>query len=43
VLQRVPEHRRATLLAERRSNDGAAVYCFNLVLQGESETVFFNL
>jgi protocatechuate 3,4-dioxygenase, alpha subunit len=43
VLQRVPKHRRATLLAERAPGDGAAVYRFDLVLQGDGETVFFNL
>jgi protocatechuate 3,4-dioxygenase alpha subunit len=41
VLQLVPADRRATLLA-RRAGD-AAVYHFEIVLQGVSETVFFNL
>ena len=35
---RVPEARRATLLAERRDDDG---YRFDMHLQGERETVFF--
>jgi protocatechuate 3,4-dioxygenase alpha subunit len=43
VLQCVPPARRATLLARRAGEDGAAVYRFDIVLQGESETVFFDL
>jgi protocatechuate 3,4-dioxygenase alpha subunit len=39
ILQLVPEDRRATLLARR---DERGVYRFNIVLQGEGETVFFN-
>jgi len=43
VLQHVPPERRPTLLAQRTSGDGAVVYRFDIVLQGENETVFFNL
>jgi protocatechuate 3,4-dioxygenase, alpha subunit len=43
VLQRVPEDRRATLLARRESSDTAVVYRFDIVLQGAGETAFFNL
>lgn len=43
VLQRVPGHRRATLLARREPGDAAVVYRFDIVLQGASETAFFNL
>ena len=39
VLQLVPAHRRGTLLAKK---DGTA-YRFDIVLQGEGETVFFDL
>jgi protocatechuate 3,4-dioxygenase alpha subunit len=39
VLQRVPEHRRQTLLAQPTA-DG---YRFDIHLQGEDETVFFEL
>jgi protocatechuate 3,4-dioxygenase beta subunit len=40
----VPADRRATLLARRAaSENGAAVYHFEIVLQGAGETVFFNL
>ena len=46
ILQRVPEDRRATLLAQRTNADGGVTYCFDIVLQGEGEraegeTVFF--
>ena len=37
------EHRRATLLASRAETDGPAVYRFDIRLQGEDETVFFDL
>jgi protocatechuate 3,4-dioxygenase alpha subunit len=44
VLRLVPADRRATLLARRAANEnGAAVYHFEIVLQGVGETVFFNL
>jgi protocatechuate 3,4-dioxygenase alpha subunit len=43
ILSRVPEARRATLLAAREDADGAVVYQLDLVLQGAGETVFFNL
>jgi protocatechuate 3,4-dioxygenase, alpha subunit len=43
LLQHVPEERRATLLAQRSDRDGVAVYQFDIILQGEGETAFFNL
>jgi protocatechuate 3,4-dioxygenase, alpha subunit len=43
VLQRVPEQRRATLLARREPAGPAVVYRFDIVLQGAGETAFFNL
>jgi protocatechuate 3,4-dioxygenase alpha subunit len=39
ILQRVPAERRQTLVARRV---GDSVYKFNVVLQGENETVFFD-
>jgi protocatechuate 3,4-dioxygenase alpha subunit len=42
ILLRVPEERRATLLARRDETAGAALYRFDILLQGPSETVFFN-
>lgn len=38
VLNLVPEHRRATLIARKTDS---SVYTHDIVLQGESETVFF--
>lgn len=44
VLTSVPEARRHTLLASReQSPEGLAQYCFDVVLQGEKETVFFDV
>ena len=43
VLERVPAERRGTLLAELEPGPGPAVYHFDIVLQGDGETAFFNL
>ena len=43
VLARVPEARRRTLLAAREPLPGGALYRFDIHLQGENETVFFDL
>lgn len=43
VLQRVPEDRRETLIARREVVDGKPVYRFDIILQGEGETAFFNV
>ena len=37
------EARRATLVAQRTEKDGAIVYRFDIRLQGEAETVFFDI
>lgn len=37
------EHRRATLIAKRTERDGVPVYRFDICLQGEGETVFFDV
>jgi protocatechuate 3,4-dioxygenase alpha subunit len=37
------EERRQTLIAKRTSRDGKIVYAFDIVLQGDNETVFFDL
>lgn len=37
------ERRRATLIAERTDSDGTPVYRFDIKLQGEDETVFFDI
>jgi protocatechuate 3,4-dioxygenase alpha subunit len=38
-----PAERRETLLARREERDGAVVYVFDIRLQGERETVFFDV
>ena len=44
VLQMIdPAIRRETLLAHREDRDGDAVYVFDIRLQGERETVFFDI
>jgi protocatechuate 3,4-dioxygenase alpha subunit len=43
VLQSVTDDRRVTLVARRAPGTTAAVYRFDIVLQGTGETVFFNL
>ena len=35
--------RRKTLIAERTTRNGKTVYTFNIVVQGDNETVFFDL
>jgi protocatechuate 3,4-dioxygenase alpha subunit len=41
VLSSVPEERRGSLLAQRADQGGRVVYRFDVVLQGDGETVFF--
>ena len=43
VLHLVPQQRRPTLLAKHRPDVGRVVYRFDIVLQGDGETVFFDL
>jgi protocatechuate 3,4-dioxygenase, alpha subunit len=43
VLERVPPDRRPSLMAQRTTDDGRAVYRFDIILQGAAETAFFNL
>jgi protocatechuate 3,4-dioxygenase alpha subunit len=43
VLATVPADRRATLIAARESGGGNAVYRLDLKLQGDNETVFFEV
>ena len=38
-----PAIRRDTLLARREQRDAAAAYVFDIRLQGEGETVFFDI
>ncbi|CAG4889044.1 Protocatechuate 3,4-dioxygenase alpha chain [Paraburkholderia saeva] len=43
VLASVPAERRHTLIARRETGAGNAVYRFDIHMQGENETVFFDL
>jgi protocatechuate 3,4-dioxygenase, alpha subunit len=43
VLALVPADRRATLIAEREPGNGNAVYRLDIRLQGDNETVFFDV
>ena len=38
-----PQLRRDTLIARREERDGAVAYVFDIRLQGEGETVFFDI
>jgi len=37
------EHRRQTLIARRSERDGKVIYRFDICLQGDNETVFFDI
>lgn len=43
VLQSVPADRRATLLAQREEAPGRNLYRFDIHMQGDDETVFFDI
>lgn len=43
VLKSVPEERRSTLIATLSEHDGIATYRFDIRLQGDGETVFFDI
>jgi protocatechuate 3,4-dioxygenase, alpha subunit len=43
ILALVPAERRDTLIAKRAEKNGAPVYLFDIRLQGENETVFFDV
>ncbi|MBR0692185.1 protocatechuate 3,4-dioxygenase subunit alpha [Bradyrhizobium lablabi] len=43
VLALVPADRRATLIARRKADSGNAVYTLDIHLQGDNETVFFDV
>ncbi|MGV2291686.1 protocatechuate 3,4-dioxygenase subunit alpha [Trinickia sp. YCB016] len=43
VLEAVPANRRATLIARRDAQAGGNVYRFDIRMQGEGETVFFDV
>jgi len=43
VLQSVPAERRDTLIAQREERNGETVYRFDIHMQGDNETVFFDV
>jgi protocatechuate 3,4-dioxygenase alpha subunit len=43
ILNLVPAERRNTLIAKREEKGGQVVYAFDVKLQGENETVFFDV
>ena len=43
ILKAVPKERRETLIAERTEQDGKLVYHFDIHMQGDKETVFFEV
>jgi protocatechuate 3,4-dioxygenase, alpha subunit len=43
ILALVPAERRATVIAKRADRGGHAVYTFDIRLQGDGETVFFDI
>ena len=43
ILALVPAGRRGTLIAQRGDRNGQAVYTFDIRLQGDGETVFFDI
>jgi protocatechuate 3,4-dioxygenase alpha subunit len=43
VMALVPSDRRGTLIAKREAGNGNAVYRFDIHLQGDNETVFFDI
>ena len=43
ILALVPEDRRGTLIAHKETKGGQTVYRFDIRVQGENETVFFEI
>jgi protocatechuate 3,4-dioxygenase alpha subunit len=43
LLNSIPADRRHTLIARRVGNEGQPTYHFDIYMQGENETVFFDL
>jgi protocatechuate 3,4-dioxygenase alpha subunit len=43
ILTLVPPERRATLVAAKTMAQGRAIYTFDIRMQGEAETVFFEV
>lgn len=43
ILALVPAERRDTLIAQKSTRDGRTIYTFDIRMQGEAETVFFEV
>ena len=43
ILALVPAERRGTLIAHKQAGSGAPVYRFDIRVQGDNETVFFDI
>ena len=43
ILALVPPERRGTLVAARTASQGSPVYTFDIRMQGDAETVFFEV
>ena len=43
MLSAVPAERRATLIAKREEHAGRVIYRFDIHMQGDQETVFFDV
>lgn len=43
ILALVPQERRETLIAQKSVRDGRTIYTFDIRMQGEAETVFFEV
>lgn len=43
LLNMMPRERQHTLIAERKQNEGPTEYHFNIYMQGENETIFFQV
>jgi protocatechuate 3,4-dioxygenase alpha subunit len=43
ILAPVPAERRDTLIARRKTRDGRPLYRFDIRMQGDGETVFFEV
>lgn len=43
VLKSIPKDRRETLIAQKKQVNGQTVYVFDIHMQGEMETVFFDM
>jgi len=43
ILSQIPEDRKPTLIAQRTDSEGLSEYLFNIHMQGDKETLFFDI